>query len=76
LKLASARTDNDEMFRFPASIEEVEAMSWKQLTPCPLRRKQEVTEAAKRYGYCGSRRAIGGSSQVASHAEGVKTAQN
>jgi hypothetical protein len=32
LELAFARTENEELFRFPASIEEIERMSWKQLT--------------------------------------------
>jgi hypothetical protein len=32
LELAFARTDNEETFSFPTSIEAIEAMSWKQLT--------------------------------------------
>jgi hypothetical protein len=32
LELAFARTDNEESFTFPTSIEAIEALSWKQLT--------------------------------------------
>jgi hypothetical protein len=32
LELAFARTDNEETFHFPTSIEAIEAMSWKQLS--------------------------------------------
>src|SRR5215467_13945064 len=32
LELAFAKSDNDEEFRFPTDLAEIEAMSWKQLT--------------------------------------------